>query len=121
MSELATAADGKPVYTFDNRFGLTLLSLVPVGLAIGASSVIIAVLGVDLSPLTTVSGPLVIATCTEFSVLILARYLEERQHRLDHQKGDERDDRYLDQTLDQLGDRAQREHPLGAADRRNLA
>ena len=36
--------------------------LVPVGLAIGASSVIIALLGLDLSPLTTVSGPLVIAT-----------------------------------------------------------
>ena len=56
-----------------------LLSLVPVGLAIGASSVIIAVLGLDLSPLTTVSGPLVIATCTEFSVLILSRFLEERR------------------------------------------
>ncbi len=57
-----------------------LLSLVPVGLAIGASSTVVAVLGLDLSPLTTVSGPLVIATCTEFSVLILARYLEERAH-----------------------------------------
>src|SRR5680860_902745 len=30
-------------------------------------------------PITTVSGPLVIASCTEFSVLIMARYLEERQ------------------------------------------
>ena len=32
-----------------------------------------------LSPLTTVGGPLVIATCAEFCVLILGRYLEERQ------------------------------------------
>jgi hypothetical protein len=35
-----------------------------------------------LSPLTTVSGPLVIASCAEFSVLILGRYLEERQRGL---------------------------------------
>jgi hypothetical protein len=39
--------------------------------------------GLTLSPLTTVSGPLVIATCAEFSVLILGRYLEERQRGLD--------------------------------------
>lgn len=56
-----------------------LLTLVPIGLAVGTSSVIIGGFGLTLSPLTTVSGPLVIASCTEFSVLILARYLEERQ------------------------------------------
>lgn len=56
-----------------------LLTLVPIGLAVGTSSVIIGAFGLTLSPLTTVSGPLVIASCTEFSVLILARYLEERQ------------------------------------------
>ena len=56
-----------------------LLTLVPIGLAVGASSVAIGALGLTLSPLTTVSGPLVIASCTEFSVLIMARYLEERQ------------------------------------------
>lgn len=59
--------------------GRAALTLVPVGLAIGTSSVIIGVFGLTLSPLTTVSGPLVIASCTEFSVLITARYLEERQ------------------------------------------
>lgn len=59
--------------------GRALLTLVPIGLAIGASSVVIGLAGLTLSPLTTVSGPLVIATCTEFSVLITARYLEERQ------------------------------------------
>jgi hypothetical protein len=57
----------------------TLLALVPVFLAVGASTMIIALIGIELSPLTTVSGPLVIATCTEFSVLIFGRYLEERQ------------------------------------------
>ncbi len=59
-----------------------LLTMVPIGLAVGATSVIVGVSGLTLSPLTTVSGPLVIATCTEFSVLIMARYLEERQRGL---------------------------------------
>ncbi len=59
--------------------GRAVLTLVPVGLAIGTSSVVIGAFGLTLSPLTTVSGPLVIASCTEFSVLITARYLEERQ------------------------------------------
>lgn len=59
--------------------GRAALTLVPVGLAIGTSSVVIGAFGLTLSPLTTVSGPLVIASCTEFSVLITARYLEERQ------------------------------------------
>ena len=56
-----------------------LLTLVPIGLAVGTSSVVIGGFGLTLSPLTTVSGPLVVASCTEFSVLIMARYLEERQ------------------------------------------
>ncbi|CAE7537428.1 unnamed protein product, partial [Symbiodinium sp. KB8] len=60
-----------------------LLALVPVFLAVGASSLIVGLLGIQLSPLTTVSGPLIIASCTEFSVLILGRYLEERQSGLE--------------------------------------
>ena len=67
-------------------FSRAVLTLVPIGLAVGTSSVVIAVLGITLSPITTVSGPLVIATCTEFSVLIMARYLEERQRGLDEQQ-----------------------------------
>jgi predicted RND superfamily exporter protein len=59
-----------------------LLALVPVMLAVGVSSLVVGVLGFSLSPLTTVSGPLVIASCAEFSVLILGRYLEERQRGL---------------------------------------
>ncbi len=59
-----------------------MLALVPVVLAVGTSSLIVAVLGITLSPLTTVSGPLVIATCGEFSVLMLLRYLEERRRGL---------------------------------------
>ncbi len=59
-----------------------LIALVPVLLAVGVSTIIVSAFGLTLSPLTTVSGPLVIATCAEFSVLILTRYLEERQRGL---------------------------------------
>ena len=61
------------------RIELALLPLVPVLIAVGASSLVIALLGVELSPITSVTAPLVIATCTEFTVLIQARYLEERK------------------------------------------
>ena len=59
-----------------------LVALVPVIMAVGTSSLVVALAGFKLSPLTTISGPLVIATCTEFASLILARYLEERRRGL---------------------------------------
>jgi hydrophobe/amphiphile efflux-3 (HAE3) family protein len=55
------------------------LSLVPVLIAVGLSSIIALLIGVDLSPLTAVSGPLVIALCTEFTTLLVFRHLEERR------------------------------------------
>jgi len=54
------------------------LSVVPVLIAVGLSSLVALGLGVDLSPLTAVSGPLVIALCTEFTTLLVLRHLEER-------------------------------------------
>jgi uncharacterized protein len=55
-----------------------LLSLAPVLIAVGAASLFATAVGLQLSPLTAVGGPLVIAACTEFTSLILLRYLEER-------------------------------------------
>ena len=55
-----------------------LLSVVPVLIAVGLTSLIAWVSGLELSPLTAVSGPLVIALCTEFTTLIVQRHLEER-------------------------------------------
>jgi hydrophobe/amphiphile efflux-3 (HAE3) family protein len=60
-----------------------LLTMVPVLLAVGTSALLVRVLGITLSPLTTVGGPLVVATCAEFSVLLVARYAEERARGLD--------------------------------------
>lgn len=60
-----------------------ILTMVPVLVAAGTSAVLVRVLGITLSPLSTVGGPLVVATCGEFSVLLIARYAEERERGLD--------------------------------------
>jgi hydrophobe/amphiphile efflux-3 (HAE3) family protein len=60
------------------RLAAVVLPLTPVVTAVGASALAIDLLGLELTPLTTVSGPLAIAITTEFSVLMLARFLEER-------------------------------------------
>ena len=60
----------------------SLLSLVPVLIAVGAASLVAYSLDLKLSPMTAVGGPLVVAACTEFTSLILLRYLEERRRGL---------------------------------------
>ena len=45
----------------------SLLSLVPVLIAVGASSLVAYALSLKLSPMTAVGGPLVVAACTEFT------------------------------------------------------
>ncbi len=57
----------------------SLLSLVPVLIATGLASLVAYALGFELSPMTAVGGPLVVAICTEFTSLILLRFVEERQ------------------------------------------
>lgn len=59
-----------------------LVTLMPVLLAVGLAAVAVKVTGITVSPLTTVSGPLVIAICTEFCALIMFRHLEERRRGL---------------------------------------
>lgn len=55
-----------------------LLTLVPVSIAVGMASIVAWVFDLKLSPMTAVGGPLVIAACTEFTSLILLRFVEER-------------------------------------------
>ena len=57
----------------------SLLSLVPVLIAVGVASLVAYALSLKLSPMTAVSGPLVVAVCTEFTSLILLRFVEERR------------------------------------------
>ncbi|HXQ90604.1 MAG TPA: MMPL family transporter [Acidimicrobiales bacterium] len=61
----------------------SLLSLVPVLVAVGSVSLIAVALGLKLSPVTAVAGPLVVAVCTEFTSLILLRFVEERARGLE--------------------------------------
>ena len=60
----------------------SLLSMVPVLIAVGAASLVAFALDLKLSPLTAVGGPLVVAVCTEFTSLILLRFVEERRRGL---------------------------------------
>ncbi len=57
----------------------SLLSLVPVLIAVGTASLVAWVFDLKLSPMTAIGGPLVIAACTEFTSLILLRFVEERE------------------------------------------
>ncbi|WCO65707.1 MMPL family transporter [Iamia majanohamensis] len=57
----------------------SVLSLVPVLIATGLASLVAFGLGLELSPMTAVGGPLVVAICTEFTSLILLRFVEERE------------------------------------------
>jgi uncharacterized protein len=61
----------------------SLLVMVPVLIAVGLTSIVAFALSLRLSPITVVAGPLVVALCTEFTTLILLRYLEERRRGLD--------------------------------------
>jgi uncharacterized protein len=63
------------VYRSLNR---ALVPLIPVVLATGWSALVVAAIGVPLNPLSATLGALVIAIATEFSVILSARYREER-------------------------------------------
>ena len=55
----------------------------PVLIAVGLASLVAWAFDLKLSPMTAVGGPLVVAACTEFTSLILLRYLEERRRGLE--------------------------------------
>jgi len=61
------------------------LSLVPVLIATGTASLVAFAFDLQLSPMTAVGGPLVVAICTEFTSLMLLRFVEERDRGLDPQ------------------------------------
>ena len=58
-----------------------LVPLIPIVLATGWASLGLAIAGVSLNPMSATLGALVIAIATEFSVLLAARYEEERAAR----------------------------------------
>lgn len=70
--------------------------LLPVVVALGLSASFLYAGGITLNPLTAVSGPLVIAMGTEFSILIAWRYREERGSSSDAEAA-------LSRTMDRIG------------------
>jgi predicted RND superfamily exporter protein len=62
-----------------------LIAVIPIALVTGWSSALMWIAGVDLNPLTAVLGALVIAIGTEFTVLLLSRYWEERSKGVSHE------------------------------------
>jgi uncharacterized protein len=55
-----------------------LVPLVPIALATGWSALVLAAIEVQLNPMSATLGVLVVAVATEFSVILSARYREER-------------------------------------------
>jgi len=55
-----------------------LMPVLPIGLVIGWSAGFMYLAGIDINPLTAVMGALIIGIGTEFTVLLLERYYEEK-------------------------------------------
>jgi hydrophobe/amphiphile efflux-3 (HAE3) family protein len=73
-----------------------LIAVVPIALVTGWSSGLMWAARVDLNPLTAVLGSLVIAIGTEFTVLLLSRYWEERSRGVSH-------DQALEEAMGKIG------------------
>ena len=65
------------------RWQHALLPLAPIVLATGWSGLILYALGIPLNPMSATLGALVLAISTEFSVLLCARYRQERARAAD--------------------------------------
>src|SRR3954469_1806284 len=61
------------------RLRLAAVPLIPIALATGWSAALLFLLRIPLNPMSAALGALVIAISTEFSVLLSARYREERE------------------------------------------
>jgi hydrophobe/amphiphile efflux-3 (HAE3) family protein len=64
------------------RFGSTIFTIMAVGAVIAWSSLDMYLIGIPLSPLTAVMGIIIIGICTEFMVLLIGRYEEEKKQGL---------------------------------------
>jgi hydrophobe/amphiphile efflux-3 (HAE3) family protein len=56
----------------------TVITVIPVGAVIAWSSLDMYLIGIPLNPLTAILGVLIIGICTEFMVLLMGRYEEEK-------------------------------------------
>ena len=61
------------------RIFVTLFAIIPVGTVIAWSSLDMYLIGIPLNPLTAILGVIIIGICTEFMVLLIGRYEEEKR------------------------------------------
>ncbi len=64
------------------RFGSIIFTIIPVGAVIAWSSLDMYIIGIPLNPLTAILGVIIIGICTEFMVLLMGRYEEEKRQGL---------------------------------------
>lgn len=75
----AIAAVAIVLLAFWRSLAGVIVPLVPVVAAVGWSSLLVAALGIPLNPLSSVLAVMVIAISAEFSVILAARYRQERK------------------------------------------
>ena len=71
-------AVGLVLLAFYRSFARALVPLLPIALATGWSALVLEAIDIPLNPMSATLGALVIAVATEFSVILSARYHEER-------------------------------------------
>jgi predicted RND superfamily exporter protein len=64
------------------RFSNIVFTIIPVGTVIAWSSLDMYLIGIPINPLTAVLGVIIIGICTEFMVLLIGRYDEEKRRGL---------------------------------------
>ncbi len=79
MNALCLGAIFVVLFIVYRRFTRVIFAIIPVGMVLGWSSLSLFVAGVPLNTMTAVLGVLVIGIGTEFIVLLLGRYEEEKQ------------------------------------------
>jgi uncharacterized protein len=72
-------AVGLVLVAFYRSFTRALVPLLPIALATGWSALVLEAIDIPLNPMSATLGALVIAVATEFSVILSARYHEERE------------------------------------------
>ncbi len=78
LTGAALLAVALTLFAFYRSLRRALIPLIPIVLATGWAGLVVWVARVDLNPMSTALGLLVIAISTEFSVLLSARFFEER-------------------------------------------
>ncbi|GBE57568.1 putative membrane protein YdgH [bacterium BMS3Abin01] len=64
---------------FRLRLKRALVAVLPIGLIIGWSAIVMYLLGIDYTPITATLGALIIGIGVEFTILLMTRYYEERE------------------------------------------